>query len=685
MAGACSLAAAGLLAAAPAGLAAAQAGAGWNDPEALALVERAVARRQGMVADAALEDYRAHATGHVYFLFDLGPGTTRHLVKADQIALELYWRAPGETRQVIVGHREEKLFPTDIHYHIDHLTVVMDNFGDRIRLGEGDEVRDALHPAAPGAPDFYDYRFADSLTLRLPDGEIRVLALEVRPKDLSQPGFVGSIYLDRATAYIVRMDFTFTSASYLDRQLRYIHVVLENTLWQRRYWLPWRQGLELRRELKWLDFPAGGVIRAEFRIGGYEFNRGVPEGLFRGPAIRFLPPAARARYTFERDLYAALREDELRLRGDLAAVTAQAVEVAGRRHLEGLAKRPRLWASGVSSWLRYRRAEGVYAGLGASVDLGSWRLAGAGGRAFGAGRFEGEARVELHSGVGRLWVEGYGRRPEDVAARAAAPGAIQTVGALASGEDYTEPYFASGAEVGVARPWAGGEWGLFARWERHEPAELAAGETFADGFRPVRAMRAGSVGGGGVFAGSPARVGLGPIAGWDWRARGSTFGGDFEYSRLWGRVRHGWVWPQSGIGLAAELHGGAAVGSDLPPQALFPVGGRGTLRGYDFHEFVGSRYAAASAGLSLPLVRPWVTIHAFADAAWAEAGDGAADALARWNAAGAPARPTGGVRTGVGLGLGLVYDILRIEAARGLRDGGWEWIVTAHPAFWPWM
>ena len=73
------------------------------------------------------------------------------LIKADQIALEVYWRAPADTRQRIVGLRDQRVLPTNIRYHLDHLTVVQDDFGDLIRLGDGDEVEAVVHPAAPGS------------------------------------------------------------------------------------------------------------------------------------------------------------------------------------------------------------------------------------------------------------------------------------------------------------------------------------------------------------------------------------------------------------------------------------------------------------------------------------------------------------------------------------------------------
>mgnify|MGYP006379160725 CR=1 FL=1 len=123
----------------------------WNAPNVLALVERGAARRQLVEADTSLRSYRAEAHGFVYFLAQVGSGLTEppRLVKADELRLEVYWRAPGISKQTILGWRDGTWLPTDINYHRDHLGVVTNNFGNRIRIGEGDEVRDVFHPLSP--------------------------------------------------------------------------------------------------------------------------------------------------------------------------------------------------------------------------------------------------------------------------------------------------------------------------------------------------------------------------------------------------------------------------------------------------------------------------------------------------------------------------------------------------------
>ena len=146
----------------------------WNDPRTRALVERATARRAAQLADTALVDYQATAHGYLTFLAQVGEGFPEppKIVKADELALEVYWRSPDLSKQRIIGRRDTLLLPTDINYHRDHLGIVQNNFPNIIRLGEGDEVRDVPHPLSGRGLAQYDYVISDSLKIRLPDRTI---------------------------------------------------------------------------------------------------------------------------------------------------------------------------------------------------------------------------------------------------------------------------------------------------------------------------------------------------------------------------------------------------------------------------------------------------------------------------------------------------------------------------------
>ncbi len=663
----------------------------WNSPRVRALVERAIERRAGWAADGELVDYQAHARGHIYFLYDLGRSTERHLIKADQLALDLYWHTPDRTRQIIVGRRDEKVLPTNIRYHLDHLTVVMDNLGDRIRLGEGSEIRDALHPAAPGALDFYDYRLADSLTLVLPDREVRVYQLEVRPQNPNGSGLVGSLFLDRATADIVRMDFTFTATSYLDETLDYFSIRLENALWEGRYWLPYRQGIELRREVKFVKFPAGGIIRAEFKISDYRFNTGIAETFFRGPAVVTLPAATREAYEFDEGLLDALDPSVATSPPSMEEIRDQATRIVSESYLQR-AERLRLAVPGVSSVFRFRRAEGLYAGPALSRSLPPASTLVLGGYAFGAQRGQVQAWVRFAPATSySIELGGYYRDVVDVSPWPVSSGVIATLAALVDGEDYREPYWASGGRLTIGRALGPARGNVSLSWEKWEHATLAADGLVNRSYREVRELDEGENAALVVEFEKEPVMAIEAVGGasWDVRVEGAShsIAGDFEYVQAAARAEL--LWPDVVLGTGVRLSGaaGGAWGGGIPAQRLFSAGGRGTVRGYSFHRFVGNLYGAAGLELSRPIYHPFVSVALFADLGWVGIeGAGAARAVDRWNRVGQPAAAADGALIGVGAGLGLVYDILRFELARGLRQGGiWELVVRVRPDFWDWL
>src|SRR5438046_230232 len=259
----------------------------WNDARTLALVQRATERRTSQIADTALVDYKATAHGYVTFLAQFGEGFPEppKIVKADELGLEVYWRAPDLSKQRIMGRRDTLLLPTDINYHRDHLGIVQNNFRNIIRIGEGDEVQDVPHPLSPAGLQVYDFAIHDSLQIRLGTRVLDVYEVRVRPKDDRQPRAVGAVYIDRETGEVVRMAFSFTRAALMDKDLEAVSVVLASALIEGRFWLPRRQEIEIRRTGSWMDYPARGIIRGRWEICCYEINQGISPNYFAGPEI----------------------------------------------------------------------------------------------------------------------------------------------------------------------------------------------------------------------------------------------------------------------------------------------------------------------------------------------------------------------------------------------------------------
>jgi hypothetical protein len=677
-------------AAAVAALAAAPAAAqapdtAWNTPRALELIGRAEQRRSQALSDTGMVDYQADARGYIYFYLDRRDIDERTLVKTDQVALQVFWKAPNQTKQIIVGLRDRKSLPTNIHYHLDHLAVVQDNFGDRIRIGDGDEVADVLHPASPGGAGFYDYRLSDSLSIRLPGATqpVRVYRIDVRPKDISQHGLVGAVFVDQRAGDIVRMEFTFTRSSYVDRELDYINISLENGLWKGRFWLPNRQQVEIRRQLPELGFPAGGVIRGTMSVTGYRFNQGLPDWRFTGPRVAMVTPAQARNFAFEKPIDAEVREQGIGPERELGDVRREAAQLIREHALSGLPA-TRFDIPAVSTIARYNRAEGVALGFGVrssptaeiATDLyGGW--------AFGPMHPLGLAEATLTLGRTRISGAGFLNRPRDVAVVPVISGAMNTLSSAIAGRDYSDLFYATGGTLELQRRvltgWTGS---LTARVEDERSARLETSASAAGDFRPVMPIDEGMMYGGALSFthASPSGKALG------WRLTLGADGGHLASGDGFDFVR-----PRLDLGITqrfsanagrldVDLNAGAAAGT-LPRQALFLIGGRGTVPGYAFRAFGGDRFATARATASADLWSPWIRGRLLGAAGWADVGGPGQAALTTWGAA-----PLTKPIFSAGAGVGIFYDILRVDVARGLSTGGrWELIIEANPSFWDFL
>jgi len=647
-------------------------GATWNGSAVLELVARARDLRSASTVDSTLRSYQAEARGYVYFFFGREDTGERNLVKADQVALEIYWLAPGKTKQLIVGQRDEKLLPTDIRYHMDHLSVVQDDFGDFIRMGDGDEVEAVPHPVGPDAESVYDFLLSDSLTISYQDGSVRVYEIRVRPKDMDGPGLVGSIYLDRARAAIVRMSFSFTPASYVDPYVDYIRVSLDNSLWLGRHWLPYRQEVEIRREIPLLDVETGSVIRGRFEIRNYDFNVSLEPSLFNGARISALSPNQRRSFQFERGLLDDIEEEGLTPSPSLAEVREQVRQVVEERAMSGLAPM-RIHFANVSDFARYNRAEGLRLGGGISLrPAGGLETRVSGGYAISRERVSGA--VSATGGVGALQptLEVYWDLLGDIGGHPGATTLENTITALSGQRDYTDPYFRRGGTLSLQGRDAGGP-AVSLTWEEHLGASDVVSDDIADTeFRPVRSIDEGVLGAVGLHVPYDLAPDLDvTLDGQVGRLDSSAFGA-LAGEALW-QPRAPGEWWKGEVSLA-----GGAVTPDAPPQSLYLLGGRATLPGHDYRSFVGDRYWLLRGEITLPVYPPYLGVRALAAAGATYLGDRTLPA--DW-----PTLDSDGVRGSVGAGVSFGFDMFRVDVAHGLRGGGWEAFFSVAREFRSWL
>ena len=652
----------------------------WDAPYAVDIARGAVEAREYSFSVGKLKNFRARAEGHVYFQSDVGDRGRTYLVRADQVALRVAWSAEYGSQQTIVGRRSQRFFPEDIHYHLDHLSVLLDNFGDYISLGDETEVKDVLHPAAPGALDFYEYRLVDSMEIRIPSKKrSRLYKLEVRPRDLDVPGVVGTMFVERDSKAVPRMSFTFTRASYIDTRVDYILVTLEAKLLEGEFWLPDRQQTVIRRRVRWLDFPISGVIQTVVRVTDYELNDPTPPDFPYGGRISSFPEGMLREYDeWNTDLYAHA-PDRWEPVPSLDDVSREAREIVESRYLSGRSP-VRLYVPGVSNVLRSRRAEGWLLGGGVSVtaNAASSVTAWAG---YGFARKQAEWRVgySYEVGSGGIRVDGYQSRYTDIGPFTAASGVISTLGFELRGDDFTDPYFRHGA--GVEAWWAalGGRMSLGGLYEEQVSAELVADPAFGGPPpRPVRPIEDGRM----FELQGRFDLAFGPAIGLNWV---TELSGDVGWLDADDQSYTRWLLELTAVGGDPStgpeygLHGAVGIGTGvLPAQRLFLLGGRQTVPGYDFRDWTGDKVAYLSFIYSYPVVQNWVRVRVIGAGGWTDIGD-----VSRAGARVLGTKDSYGVRGALGGGLGLFFDVLRVDAAHGLRDGVWEWFFSVNPAFWP--
>jgi hypothetical protein len=144
--------------------------------------------------------------------------------------------------------------------------------------------------------------------------------------------------------------------------------------------------------------------------------------------------------------------------------------------------------------------------------------------------------------------------------------------------------------------------------------------------------------------------------------------------------------PFGGFRLATRTSVGSTIGPDLPRQEFVFLGGPTSAPGYQFHELVGGIGAGqrVEGSFSIPFVAvslgrygntgSTATLAPFAHVAY----------LARVDSA----TRSGGVSRGagwypsIGVGLLTVFNLLRFDVAKGLRDGRWAFSVDVIRDFW---
>jgi hypothetical protein len=645
----------------------------WRAGTDVPLIREAAAHRSARDADTLLARWQAQAHGILRFttVLDHGDGPIERVIKADELRDEVYGEAPNRSKQIILAWRDTSFLPNHLVYHRDHLGIVANDFGPAIRLGQGDEVRDVIHPLSPAGLAYYQFAIDDTVTLTGPRGRVRVVVVRVRPLDVDSAGTVGTLYLDLDRAALVRFWFTFTPPSYRDHSVQDITVMLENSLQENARWLPWRQSIVIRRAEALLDFPMVSVIRADWTIDDYALGVAFPPARFAGPALDG-PRQAMAGGSWTGSIASQLHQLPA-TDADIAAVARQASSALGGALLSGL-PRTRILAHGISDFVRINRVEGVTLAFGASGSVGrdvavEARL----GYGISDHRPIGLVRIGGAAGESRWSLHG-SRSVDDVGDQPVISGLANSLSTAFGegdfgdytlvdrvGADFGMPLGPDRLRLAVDEEWSHSVLTRFAPLTGLLPANPGLGIGEATVLRATLERR-GSDGRG-------------------WTMAGEAGTGDANWLRLHASALGHIAMPVGELQLGAEVGIGTR---ELPGYRSFVLGGKGSLLGTPFRVIGGRRIGWSELAWSFPISLPspdfpysrYVRLPS-------RLGPFVAAGIAGGDQTGLPWRATERVEPVAGLRLDLWGPLLRIELGVALRRGTVGASFDLHPDWWP--
>jgi hypothetical protein len=229
------------------------------------LVQRAMARRRE--SDAAVADYQATIR------YRLAVGVGRRVWSkvpasaVDEQVARVQWQQPNDLRVDIVGRRfRSRGGGFELSSVWDRPWFVPRGVDDSVRIFSNEfPATGALHPLAPTGPQSYRYAATGGLTVRpARGGALQLVRVEVTPRKTGPALVAGQMWIDSATADVVRLTFRYIGSALwvraedgprgpdsstarrlnaLVNRIVSIDADLEYGLQDGRYWMPYRQVL----------------------------------------------------------------------------------------------------------------------------------------------------------------------------------------------------------------------------------------------------------------------------------------------------------------------------------------------------------------------------------------------------------------------------------------------------------
>jgi hypothetical protein len=299
----------------------------YSSPAVRHLIERAMIRRHS--ADSAVSDYRAR----IHYRLSVGLGRRRwgrvpNSAVEEQVA-EIRWQRPNDLRIDVLGRRaQSRSGSLRLSSVWDRPWFVPRSPDDSLRIFSDEfPATGALHPLAEEGPAWYRYALTSGLSVSPgPGGTLRLLEVEVTPRRTGPALIAGRMWIDSASARVVRLTFRYVGTGLWVRpkgaersdsssarrinsianRIVSIDADLEYGLQDARYWMPHRQVVSGRVRIP-LVSDVVIPFRAVTTFEDFEINTGRPIA-FELPLPRADDPdSARARRETRRDSLRAER------------------------------------------------------------------------------------------------------------------------------------------------------------------------------------------------------------------------------------------------------------------------------------------------------------------------------------------------------------------------------------------
>ncbi len=624
----------------------------YTSPAVQELVERARARRRS--GDSLVTDYHAR----IKYRLTVAAGRRRWaqlpVAAVEEQIADVQWQRPNDLRVDVVGRRSRSRSETlELSSVWDRPWFVPRGVDDSVRIFSNEfPATGALHPLAATGPEWYRYSLTSGLTVTTARGSLRLLEVDVAPRRRGPALVAGKMWIDSATAEVVRLTFRYLGTSLwatpekptrsdsvearrinaFANQIVSIDADLEYSLQDGRYWMPYRQVIAGRVRVPMVSdlvIP----FQATTTFEDFEINTGEPVTFTAALPEQARTPEERearrdslqrqrktngawtsadhwegGRFELHRpsdDSLAHFRDwpDSLRLEGDPAeAARIHQTEMS----LAHLAERLPDSVTGerahgfayerLTDAFRYDRVQGLSFGLGyrlrvPSVDF--TELYGTVRYGISDERLTGRLTVLRDAPGGRLALSGY---RDLTGVDPFSPGHTfgNTMNALFVAHDDADYMVAEGGSLRYETSLSTGlDLGVGGRIEHQTSAPREATSELNDFLGGSGEFPANPPVDAGTFGGAYVR--LAGMRDTRWAVTADVLGGEGTTTgRLYGDVRRGFGGAR---GVTLRLKAGIATAPTLQ-QSAFRLGGVNTVRGFDYGTGRGQSFWAAQVDVA---------------------------------------------------------------------------------------